>query len=423
MLKWLRHKANEFFAAYCREFMLVLHDGGILLFFLFLPLAYPVIYSLIYNPEVVRDVPMVVVDHDRTPASRELVRSLDATQETWIRGYAADLPEARHAMNSHKCFGILEIPSGFGRAIGRGEQAEAVMYCDMSLMLRYRGFLVASTNVAQEMGSEITYSRIGGSPAAIAATIATGDPLPVENVSLGNIENGFDSFIMPGVVILILHQCIILASGMAGGAKREKPSRIGYVPYVELPSVAMTMAGQMLCYITILLVPAIFLVHYIPLMFAFPMAGDFWEILAFLLPMVLACLGVGLCFQGIVREREAVFVLWVATSVVFLFLTGITWPRYAMTGFWRFLSDIVPGTWGVEGFIKMNTNGSSLAQVRGPYINLWILAAVYISLGYVVQRWVVRPAIRRSMASYQRETANDDTDGNLSAPERPAADR
>ncbi len=220
------HKSRfgDLVRSYFDEFRLVFHDGGIILFFCFLPLAYPIIYSLIYNPEVVRDVKMVVVDHDRTSKSRELVRSLDACQEIRITGYAADLDEAKRAMHGHDCYGILEIPDGFSKRLGRGEQSPAVICNDMSLLLRYRGFLVAATNVAQEMGAGLLEEKIGHT-LPIAATISTGDPLPVENISMGNIENGFDSFIMPGVLVLILHQCIVLASGMAGGARRERTRR------------------------------------------------------------------------------------------------------------------------------------------------------------------------------------------------------
>ena len=387
---------RQLFDVYCREFRLVTHDLGIILFFIFLPLAYPIIYSLIYNPEVVRDVKMVVVDHDRTPLSRELARNIDACQEAWVIGYAADLNEARHAMNSHKCYAILEIPEGFGKKIGRGEQANAAMYCEMSLLLRYRGFLVASTNVAQEMGAEILAEKINLT-APLAGTIVEGDLLPVVNVSMGNIENGFDSFIMPGGLILILHQCIVLASGMAGGARRERTRRgCGE----ETGSVAMSMAGEMLCYMTILLVPVMFLLHYVPLIFSFPMAGSAFEIFLFILPMVIACMGLGFCFQSIVWEREAVFVLWVVTSVALLFLSGLTWPRYAMAPFWKGLSACIPATWGVEGFIRMNTNGASLSQVHSDYVNLWILAAVYLVLAYCVQRWLVRPAILKGYNAY-----------------------
>lgn len=383
---------RQLFDVYCREFRLVIHDPGILLFFLFLPLAYPVIYSLIYNPELVRDVRMVVVDNDRSAESRKLVRALDATEEAWVIGYAADMAEARRAMDSHDCYAILEIPGDFGKKIGRGEQANAMIYCESSLLLRYRGFVMASTNVAQEMGAEILSERIN-EVAPLAETVADGDLLPINDIAMGNTRSGFDSFIMPAVLILILHQCIILACGMAGGAKRERPAQIGYNGVNEMPSVLMTMLGQMLCYITVLFVPMIFLIHYVPLIFAFPMEGSLLEIFAFLLPMCLACMGLGFCLQGIVWERETVFVLWVVTSLVLLFMSGITWPRYAMSPFWHFFSDCIPATWGVEGFVHINTNGASLGQVSNAYVHLWILAAVYLACAYVVQRWVVRPSI------------------------------
>lgn len=392
---------SPFIDVYLREFRLVSKDMGLILFFVFLPLAYPIVYSLIYNPEVVRDVPLVVVDHDRSARSREMVRMLDATQEAWVIGYADDLNEARKAMASQDAFAILEIPEGFERKIGRDEQAEAVMFCDMTLLLRYRGFLVAATNVMTELGGEITIDRID-ELAPLATTIAQGDPMPIRNISMGNIENGFDSFIMPGVLILILQQAIILAIGMAGGAKRERPELIGYNPIDNTRSVMTTMLAQMACYITILIVPIIFLLHYVPLIFKFPMAGNNLEIFAFIMPLIFASCGVGFMLQGAIRERESVFVVWVVTSVIFLFLSGLTWPRYAMGPVWTLVSDLVPATWGVEGFIRMNSNGASLAQVAPCYIALWIQAVVYFALGYVVQRWVVRPAIRRSAIARSR---------------------
>lgn len=398
MMKRIRDFARQLFHVYGHEFYLTFHDGGIVLFFLFLPLAYPILYSLIYNPELVRDVKMVVVDHDMSATSRELVRRIDACQEAYVIGYAADLNEGRRAMDSHNCYAILEIPEGFERRIGRLETGNAVMYCEMSLLLRYRGFLVATTNVAMDMGAEITSQRID-EVAPLAETVVSGDLMPIGNVSLGNIENGFDSFIMPGIVILILHQCLILATCMAGGAKREDPHLIGYRPVNEAPSVAMTMIGQFLCYITIIFVPSIFLYHYVPMIFRFPMAGDPFAEMAFLLPMVIASLSLGFIVQGFVAQRESVFIFWVVTSVMFLFLSGLTWPRFAMPGFWKALSDLVPATWGIEGFIRMNTNGASLAQVREPYIYLWILAVAYFAIAYCVHRWSIRPKLRADLPS------------------------
>lgn len=395
----------QFYEAFLKEFRMIKSDVGLLVFFILLPLAYPIVYSLIYNPELVRDVALVVVDDDRSSTSRELVRRIDATQGANVIGYAADLPEARRAVDSHKAYGILQIPEGFGRKVGRGEQANAVMYCEMSLLLRYRALLVSSTDVMQDYGAEITQQRID-EIAPLAETLTTGNGLmPIENVYLGNIEGGFDSFIMPGILILILQQALMLAVGMAGGAMRENPDNSDFDPRTGRPRIWLTMPARIIAYLIIMILPTIYVIHYVPLMFKFPMAGNVFEELAFILPMLLATIGMGFVLQGIVRERESVFCIWVVTSVIFLFLSGLTWPRYAITGVWRVLADCVPATWGVEGFVRMNSNGASLAQVHSCYINLWIQAAAYLFLGFLTQKYIQRPAIMRAWKSLHNQAA------------------
>lgn len=391
-MKKIKEILRAFYRSCIHEFTVAIHDPGIVLFFLFLPLAYPVIYSLIYNPEVVRNVPMVVIDNDRSAESRKLVRMLDATEEVWVRGYAADLPEARRAMDSKQCFSILEIPEGYGRDIGREETANAVLYSDMTLLLRYRGTLVAATDMMQEIGNELLVEKIDEF-VPLASTVVSGDLLPIENISMGNTKNGFDTFVMPGVIVLILHQCIVLAIGMSGGAKRESLKLAGYNPVALSRSTLVAMLAQCLCYMTLLILPVIYMFHYVPLMFGFPMAGNFFQEMMLLLPMCLACCAIGFVFQAFVTERESVFVTWVITSLLFLLLSGLIWPRYDMYGFWKALSAVCPSTWGVEGFVKMETNGARLYQVVTEYRNLWILAAGWWVVAWVCQRWRVRPAI------------------------------
>ena len=350
------------YEAYCHEFKLLLHDAGIILFCTFLPLVYPIVYSLIYNPELVKDVAMVVVDNDRTPLSRELVRKMDACDQARVIGYAANLSEARHAMDSHKCFAILEIPEGFERSNGRFETSDAALYCDASLLLRYRGFLMAATNVMEDFGSELMTKNID-QIAPLSETMIAGDLLPIRNVSMGNIRNGFDSFVMPGVLILIIQQCIILAVGMAGGAKRERYRINTSDSGKEKRPVFLSMVAQTVCYLTVLILPILFMIHFVPLIFHFPMKGDILAISAYLTPMIIACFGIGFTLQLIVTERESVFVLWVVTSLIFLLLSGLIWPLYDMPPVWRVLASVCPSTWGVQGFVNMNANCSSIAQL------------------------------------------------------------
>lgn len=375
---------------YGRELRNIFHDPGVMLFFFFLPLAYPVIYSLIYDPELVRDVPVVVVDADRTSLSREFTRRFNATEGAQVIGYAPTLAEAKRAVDSKEAFAVLEIPKGFERRIGRNEQSPVALYCEMSLLLRYRALLFSMTDLQMSMGAELMASDIAS--LGVESIASAADPMPVEGIQLGNLQSGFDSFIMPGVLILILQQSIILAVGMLGGAKHEDPALVGYDPINRSFSTAVDMLAKAGAYITLLILPLIWLIHFVPLIFDFPMAGNALEIFIFLLPMILASICVGYVVQAFCSERESIFVIWVATSVAFLFLSGLTWPRYALTPVWRILSDLIPATWGLNGFILMNSNGSTLADVSEQWHNLWILLAFYAVVAWAVQRFIIRRA-------------------------------
>ena len=96
----------------------------------------------------------------------------------------------------------------------------------------------------------------------------------------------------------------------------------------------------------------------------------------------------GLTLQTLVRKREAVFTVLVVTSVFFLFLSGISWPRYAMSGFWTFAGDLIPSTWAVQAIWGINSMGASLAQQREAYIAIWVLVGVYFVTSYLVLKFV-----------------------------------
>lgn len=223
--------------------------------------------------------------------------------------------------------------------------------------------------------------------------------LPVSNSSsirteayfLGDPQQGFASFIIPGIVVLILQQSMLLGITMLAGTSKDRRRRNGGVDPLAYPaSASATVVGKSLCYVALYLPLAVYALHYIPLMFSFPHIGELHDYFLFILPLLVATAFLGQAIQGMVSERESSFVVVVFTSVVFLFLSGLTWPRYAMNSAWIWLGNLIPATWGVEGFININNNGSPLALQSEPYLWLWGLAAVY----FLCAVWATRCARR-----------------------------
>lgn len=366
-----------------RELYLSLTDVGVLIFFVLLPLAYPIVYTLIYNPEVARKIPVAVVDDCRTAQSRELVRMINATEAMHVIGYATDMGEARRWKDAKECYGILHIPREYARTVGRGEQADVTFYSDMSLLLRYRTMLMSITNVQLAAGAKLrteTMSSIG-----LGGVSMSGSPVNNESYMLGDTEQGFASFIIPGIIILILQQSMLLGITMLGGTSQDR-RRLngGYDPMAVEASPGASVIGRMLSYVFLYLPMTLYVLHFVPVFFSLPHVGSVFQYLPYILPMLTATAFMGITLQRIVKEREMSFMVVVFTSVVFLFLSGLTWPRYAMSRLWEGIGDLIPAVWGMEGFIRINSNNATLADNAQGYMMMWALTAFYFLTAWVV---------------------------------------
>lgn len=373
--------------AFAAEWRMVLKDMGVLVFFIALPIAYPIVYTLVYNPEVLEKMPVAVVDNSRTAESRDLVRKIGATPAVDIYGYCANMQDARRMVDENRVFGILEISEDYAKEIGRGGTGHVTFYCDMSLMLRFRTFAFDLTEVQIAEIGELTAQRLD---MVGAETLNTGMPVQSESFMLGDPTQGFASFVMPGIVVLILQQSMVLGAVMIMGTSRQRRRRNGGIDPlmpVDSPSYAVVW-GKALCYTIFYIAPTLFALHFIPAIFNLPHIGSAVQYLLLALPFLLASAFFGMSFGAFARDRESAFMLVVVTSVLFLFLSGLTWPRFAMPDAWQVVGDFIPATWAVEGFIQINSNGATLSDVATDYHWLWGLAGAYSVLAALSQHWL-----------------------------------
>lgn len=377
---------SDVFKVWKNEFRPIFKDKGILIFLFLVPLAYPIVYALIYNPELSRDVPVAIVDLDRSDKSRDLCRMIDASESTEIAGYAADMQEARRMLDEKKAYGIVRIESDFSKQIARGEQSAVTLFCDMSLLIRYKSMLIGLTDATMAMGGKIqveTMSALGAEAPKIPATVTS------SYVPLGNPEQGFATFLLPGILVLIVQQTLLLAICMNGGAIYEHRRRYGGMdPFDTVRSGAVSrLLGKALAYLTVYIIPLLYLLVIMPWVFSYPQLGDLLDIALLAIPYILAVSFFGMSLQVFVREREASFVVIVFTSVIFLFLSGIPWPIYDMPAVYKFVGGCCPSTWAMQAFVRMNANGATLADVATEYRMLWLCAIAYFFIALAVNKF------------------------------------
>lgn len=368
------------------EMKAILKDEGVLLFFVFLPIAYPLIYSWIYNNEVVREVPVVLVDDSRTSLSREFANKFDASPDVDIALHCNNMSEARDAIGHGEAYGIIYIPSDFANRSGRMEQSHIGVYCDMSYMLTYKAIFQTATNVSQEMGKEIQ-KQLLGNHSNREDEIST-QPLAFDEVPIFNTTGGYGNFILPGVLVLIIQQAMLLGVGMIAGTDRERRFR-RYASSPNRPKNALLRAismlsGMSLCYLMIFSVMLAWITIIVPRIFGFVTMAHGTDLLQFFTPYLLACVFFSIVVSSLVRYRESVMLVVVFSSLPLLFMSGVSWPLSSIPGAWQGVSHIFPSTFAIRGFVRMNSMGAMIEDVQSEYQALWILTSIFACLALFV---------------------------------------
>ena len=378
----------------------VFKDSGVMIFFFLVPFIYPLLYAFIYNNEVVHNAKMVVVDQSDSYLSREYIRKVDATADVKVVAVCSDMEEAKRMMDAKEAYGILYFPSEFSKNIHKGKQATVSLYCDMSALLFYKAFLLATTEVSLEIGKEL---RAQNNPSStIEQEKITINPIPYESVALFNSQNGFASFLVPAILILVIQQTLILGIGMLGGTAREKNRFHSLVPISRhFNGTLRIVFGKSLTYILLYIVVCIWALGVVPKLFSLPQVGEPWTVMLFVLPYLFASIFLSMTLSGFMTSREAPMLVFVFTSVILLFISGVSWPKEAIPPFWKAVGYLFPSTPGIQGFIRINTAGASLNEGAHEYRTLWIQAGIYFITACIIYRYQIMRSRKLIIKQYR----------------------
>ena len=363
-------------------------DVGVLVFFIIVPLLYPLLYAYLYSREVVHEVPVVVVDECRSTTSREFLRKSDATPDLKIVSYCSDMEEARNLMRRHKAYGVIHIPAEFERTLSEGRQATVNLYCDMSGLLYYKAMLSGCTIVSLDMNRDIQMQRLSG----LSDWEKDAMTMPIENeyITMFNPTNGFQAFLIPAVLILVLQQTLVLGVAMLAGTEHERRRSGALILGQEYGNPMVVLAGKGLAYLLVYGFTATYVLCFVPWLFHMPQLWQLPTLVAFIVPFLLASIFFAICISFFVRDRESCFLLFVFISVPLIFMSCISWPTSNMPTFWKVFAQIFPSTHGVNGFARINTAGALLQDVRTESIALWIQTGVYFMLSLFIYERLYR---------------------------------
>lgn len=397
-------KYRQFVSTLRHEYRFIFHDPGAILIIIGAIFIYSTAYSLAYGPQVLRNVPIAVVDHSNTASSRQLCRAMDATPNLWVAYKPTSMTDAKQMFLARDVNGIVVIPADYEKKVMRGEKVNLAVYADASYFLMYRQVFFDITSSVLTTGAEIEWLRFvsKGVPAKQAETLS--DPVGSKIENLYNPYGGYATFIMPAIIMVIIQQTLLVGIGLIGGTWRERGLYRSLIPQGEKRlSILPLVLGKSVVYLSIYTVTLLYILGFHYKVFGYPMHASFLQVVAFLLPYLLACTFMGIALSTVFRHRENSLLFLLFASIPFLMLSGASIPQESMPAWLFAFGKVIPSSNAVDGFIRLQSMGASLSEISSQLILLWILAGVYLLLACLGMGMMMRRIERDELQEEQQD--------------------
>jgi ABC-2 type transport system permease protein len=336
------------------------------------PLVYGIYYPQPYLSQILRKLPIAVVDNDLSDLSRRIVETLDASGALSVTVRARTLAEARAAIDRGKAFAAAEIPAGTERDVLKGITAHVPVYADATYLFMFRSTASGVATAVGALTSELVSRGARSDSSLVKAKLASQSPADVLLQPVFNPVGGYASYIVPAAFVLILQQTLLIGAAMLTGAALKGSG-----------GAFAGVLGRGVAHLTIYLPALALYLIVLPRVYGFSTLGHIPQIFALATVFLLATSFMGQAIGAWFTRPENATLLLLATSLPQFFTAGFAWPREAIPDAAIALGRIFPADSAIDGLVRVNQLGASIWEVGHDWLWLWFLALGYLALAVI----------------------------------------
>ena len=363
---------------YRNEIKAIWKDNGAILILVGAMVIYPIVYSIAYKNEVIRELKTTVVDLDRTTTSRQLIKMLQGAEQIEINREANSLDEAKKDFYDGNSGGIVVIPHDFEKDILNGKQTNVSVFADGSYFLIYRQILSGAVKSVGTFSAGVEIKKLMMEGKTYLQAAQQRDPLSADIHFWFNPSAGYGSFVMPGIIIIILQQTLLIGIGMIGGTAKEKNRDSFLVPLaLKRGGVLPILFGKTLSYLTVYAINGVITMVWIHSWFNYPDRGSYLSVLMLTLPFLLSVIFMGITLSVLFKRRESSIMFMVFLSPLVVFLSGISWPTSSIPPIIYNLAHLFPSTLMMPAYMRIRIMGVGMNAIRHEYFLMLIQMCFY----------------------------------------------
>lgn len=333
------------------------------------PLITFLCFSIVYQNEIIRDIPVAIVDNDKSDFSRTIIQYIESSPSMKIVGYSKTEKELQEEFLKGKIHGAFYFPSGLNTMIKSGKQSDVVMYIDASNIIISNTLLNDGTKILKTVNAGILLKKLKSAGMNENQAMNLINPIKVETNVLYNPNYSYMTYLIPGLTTFILMMVVIL-----GAVPIINHKILGEDFQAELKmtkgKIIPLLIGKSVPHLLFHFANVLILVGIIFPIFHINVKSSVLITLLYLFFFMIVSFSFGIMLSSLIPKRT------LATEIALFVLTpafiysGLTFPLWAMPEIHQIIAKLIPFTYFLSGFIKLYEMNASISYLKSEIIVL-----------------------------------------------------
>ncbi len=318
-----------------KEFIQIVRDPRTLAMTFIMPVVMMFLLGYAATNDV-RNIALVVLDRDQTPASRRLIDAYRVADYFTIAQPVGSEEELRDLIDRNAARAGLIIPPGYGRDLAGWDSAQVAFILDGSDPTVASTALAAAQLIGQSLSTQTSIERME----MRGQTVVTQQPIEVRTQVWFNPGLISSYYMVPAMIGIILQYLTIMLTATSIVRERERGT-IEQLIVTPLRSWEM-IVGKLVPYVLIAFLNTIEVLTISVILFHVPINGDLSLLLALTALFLVTTLGIGLLISSIANTQQEAMLTTTFTLLPSIFLSGFFFPLAAMPVWLQMLSYAIP---------------------------------------------------------------------------------
>ena len=239
------------------------------------------------------------------------------------------------------------------------------------------------------LAAEVTVTRLLMSGQAMELAEQQYNAIGIGLHALFNEAGGYVNYVIPAVFVLILHQTLIMGTGILGGSQNEQIKAGEKLYWQNIPASSLLLVRTGIFFI----IYVVLSLYYFGPSFHFydiPRLATIANLTLLLIPFLLSTIFLGVALGTLFPRREIATLIVLLSSIPIVFASGFIWPASAIPPPIITVFKFIPAIPAIKAFVLLNQMGAELQQIRLLVTHLVCLSIFYGIMAYMLLKWKVR---------------------------------